>query len=114
GLTTEQAQFQNGPGAGATWKNVGAFAVGSTAPVLYGYAHKKAATGDISNMSPPSIPITPAIGSAVVVQGDGETNPQPGDTVIIYRTPQGGSDFLYLAEIPEPAAGTRWTFTDTL
>jgi hypothetical protein len=93
------------------WQNKGPYSVPSTAPVSYGYAFKNPTTGDISNMSPTSIPITVIQGNEVLVQGDGST--QPGVTqVVIYRTPQGGSTFLYLDTIPNPAPGVKWSYLD--
>ena len=98
---------------GVIWVNVGPFAVTATAPVMYGYEFMNSKTDDISNMSPPSAPISVLRGNQVVVQGDGST--QPGvDTVVIFRTAQGGSTFLYLDQIPNPPAGVKWTYTDNI
>lgn len=94
------------------WQNTGAYTVPSSAPVVYGYAFKNSTTGDISNMSPVSNPILVIQGNEVQLQGDGST--QAGvDTIVIYRTAQGGSTFLYLDEIPNPPSGQKWTYIDT-
>jgi len=93
------------------WQNTKAYAVPSTAPVAYGYAFKSSLTKDISNMSPVSAPILVIQGNEVLVQGDGST--QAGiDTIVLYRTAQGGSTFLYLAEFPNPAPGVKWSYID--
>ena len=91
------------------WLNSGPYAVPGTAPIQYGYAYKNA-SGDISNMSPASVPITVIQGNQVTVSGAGSTDPQV-TTVYIYRTAQGGSTFLYLDQVPNPA-GATWTYTD--
>jgi hypothetical protein len=108
--------WQTEPGAyttdgGITWVNSGNFASGTTAPWLYGYAYKNA-TGDIGNMSPPSAPISVAKGGEVIMQGDYSTAPQ-NQTVVLYRTTQGGSTYFLLDEIPNVTSGGLWTYTDT-
>ena len=95
------------------WQNIGPFAVQGTAPVQYGYAYMNSATDDISNMSPASTPITIMKGNQAIVQGDGSSDPQV-DTVIIYRTAQGGSTFLYADQIPNPGGGQTWTWIDNV
>jgi hypothetical protein len=93
------------------WLNGGPFAVAATAAAQYGYAYQNSTNTDLSNMSPPSVPITVSQGGQVIVQGVGSG--QAGiDTIPIYRTPQGGSIFLLLATIPNPGAGNIWTYTD--
>jgi len=94
------------------WQNSGPFNVPGTAPVQYGYAFKNAVTGDISNMSPKSTPIIVIQGNQVQIQGDGSTQGGVG-TIILYRIPQGGSTFLFLAEFPNPSPGVKWTYIDT-
>ena len=95
---------------GITWINTGNFASGTTAPWKYGYAYKKSAPPvDVSNMSPPSLPISVSKGGDVIVQGIGSAQ---GDTVVIYRTEQGGAIFYWLDEIPNPGAGVIWRYTD--
>jgi hypothetical protein len=92
------------------WQNTGPFSVGGTAPVIYGYAYENSTTVDISNMSPKSNPITVIEGNDVTLTGARST--QAGvDTVVIYRTAQGGSTFLQLATIPNPPSG-QWSYVD--
>lgn len=93
------------------WVNAGPWAVGTTATVQWGYAFKNSLTGDISNMSPASAQVSVLQGNQVTLQGDGSPDPQV-DTIVIYRIPQGGSQFLYLTEIPAPAAGQKWIYYD--
>jgi hypothetical protein len=94
------------------WKNAGPWSVAGTGPVRYGYAYKKNSTGDISNMSPPSAYMTAVSGMETIVSGPGDPNYQVGDTIIVYRTAQGGSTFLKLAEIQGVASGQTWNFID--
>lgn len=94
------------------WKNTGPFAPAGTAPVRYGFAYKNAVTGDISNMSPPSEFVTVIQGNQVTIKGDYSS--QSGvDTIILYRTVQGGSTFLFLDQIPNAATTGQWTYIDT-
>jgi len=94
------------------WKNLGPFAPAGTGPVQYGYAFKNSITGDISNMSPKADPITVIQGDQVTIQGNGST--QSGvDTIVLYRTTQGGSTFLLLAEFANPSPGAQWTYIDS-
>jgi hypothetical protein len=111
-----QPTWATEPGAyttdgGITWVNAGNFASATTAPWRYGYAFKNSSNKDISNMSPPSAPISVNKGGEVIVQGQGSADPQV-DTIVLYRTTQGGSTFFLLDEIPNPGA-TLWTYTDT-
>jgi hypothetical protein len=92
------------------WVNAGPWAVASTATSQWGYAYENSATGDISNMSPGSTPITTLLGNQVTLQGAGSADPQV-DTIILYRIAQGGSTYLYLDSIPNPGAG-MWTYVD--
>jgi hypothetical protein len=98
---------------GVIWQNAGPFAPAATGTVQYGYAYKDSATSDLSNMSPASAPILVQLGNEVTVQGVGPTTAQ-GDTIYIYRTAQGGSLFLYLAQIASPGVNQPWTYVDTL
>jgi hypothetical protein len=94
------------------WQNVGNFAAGATAAVQYGYAYQDSTNTDLSEMSPPSVPVTVIKGGQVVIQGVGTADP-PIDTIPIYRTAQGGSTFLLLDTIANPGAGVTWTYIDT-
>jgi hypothetical protein len=93
------------------WQNGGAFAVAQTAPVQYGYEYQNATVNDLSEMSPPSPPITIMEGNHAVVQGVGSGQAGVG-SIVIFRTAQGGSTFLQAATIPNPGAGQIWTWTD--
>jgi hypothetical protein len=109
--------WQTQPGAyttdgAAIWVNAGNYSSGTTAPWRYGYAYKNPTTKDISNMSPPSAPISVSKGGEVIVQGVGSTDGQ-AQTIVIYRTEQGGSTFFLLDEISSPGGGATWTYTDT-
>jgi len=95
-----------------TWKNTGAFAPATTAPVQYGFAYKNSVTNDISNMSSPTDFVSITQGNQVTLKGQGSTAVGV-DTIVIYRTVQGGSTFLLLAEIANPPSGTQWQYTDT-
>lgn len=83
---------------------------GSTAAVRYGYAYMNSRTGDISNMSPASDPISTSDGQMMVVEGVGSTDTQV-DRVIIYRTTHGGSTFLYAGQV---ANAPTWNFGDSV
>lgn len=98
---------------GVVWLNAGPFASGATAPAQYGYAYANSITDDISDMSPASVQISVSVGGQVIVQGQGSADPQV-NTIPIYRTPQGGSTFLYLDEVPNPGGGKLWSYIDTL
>lgn len=92
------------------WINQGPLAIAATAAVQYGYAYMNSVTNDISNMSPVSPNLTLEEGNQVVVTGPRSSDPQV-DTIVIYRTLQGGSTFFQLATIPNPATG-NWTYND--
>jgi hypothetical protein len=97
---------------GVVWINKGPVAISADYPTQYGYAYENSKTLDISNMSPPSAPITLAEGNQVVIQGPVSSNPDI-DTVVLYRILQNGSTFLYLDQIAvTPSQGT-WTYNDT-
>lgn len=93
------------------WQTTQAFSVPSTAPVQYGYEYMNSATDDLSSMSPKSTQITVIQGNQVIVQGDGCAD-QQCDSIVLFRTAQGGSTFLQLAIIPNPGGGVKWTYTD--
>jgi hypothetical protein len=93
------------------WQNTGAYNVPNSAPVTYGYEYMNSKTDDLSNMSPRSNSILVIQGNQVSLQGDGTADPQV-DTIVIFRTAQGGSTFLYLGQIANPGGGLKWTYTD--
>ena len=94
------------------WQNAGPWGVPATAAVIYGYAYKNSVTNDISSMSPASQPISVIGGNQVTVKGAYSPDTQV-DTVVLYRTEQGGSTFFYLDEIPNIPTGTTWSYGDT-
>ena len=115
--TTPPQQWQTELGAltednTMEWVNIGSYAAGGTGAVQYGYAYENSTTLDISNMSPPSLTITVTLGNQVTIQGDGSADPQV-DKIVLYRTAQGGSTFLYMATIANPGGGKKWTYIDT-
>jgi hypothetical protein len=97
------------------WLNTGPFAVPGTAPVIYGYAFASTDSNgdfiDISNMSPQSNALTVIQGNQVTLTGQGSADPQVS-TIVLYRTAQGGSIFLYLDQIPNPPVGQQWSYID--
>lgn len=94
------------------WVNIGSYAVAGTGALLYGYAYQNGVNLDLSEMSPPSIPITVALGNQVTIQGDGSADPQV-TKIPIYRTEQDGAIFFLRDTIDNPGAGQRWTYVDT-
>ena len=92
------------------WKNTGPFAPAGSAPVRYGYAFKNSVTKDISSMSPATANVTFLQGNWITLRGNGSTDSQ-ADKIIIYRTAQGGSTFLFLDEIANTGA-TQWQYVD--
>jgi hypothetical protein len=110
--------FNDGIGAltvdgSVLWNTTKDFASAATAPRQYGYAYKNSVTKDIGNMSQASLTISVIANNAVTIQGDRPTVPSD-DTIILYRTAQGGSTFLYLTEFSSaPIGGGQWTYTDS-
>lgn len=99
------------------WSNMGPLAAGSTGAAgtgtwIYGYAYKNSVANTVSSMSGQSDPILLSANSFILVQGDGCAD-QQCDTIIVFRTTQGGGDIWWLGEIPNPGAGNTWTFSDT-
>lgn len=94
-----------------TWSNGGpSGGKANTAAWTYSYAGINDVTGDIGTASPISAAITQAANSYIQVQGAAFTDTQVGK-IRIYRTAQGGSLQLKLADIPNPLSGT-WTYAD--
>ena len=85
-----------------TWLFSGAFGSANTGPWIYAYSGENSISGAISTSSPESQPITQNIGQQVVVQGAGFADTQV-DTIVIWRTVQGGSTLFYLGAIPNPS-----------
>lgn len=96
---------------GVQWISAGPVTAANTANWLYGFTFKKSITKEVSNMSPFSSPILLPASSWVGVSGTG--SPDTGvDTIQVYRTPQGGSIPLLLAEIPAPLNSAPWSYQD--
>lgn len=96
---------------GAVWQTLQAFAPAETAPVQYGYEYADSALVNLSNMSPKSIQIVRQLNNEITVQGPGTGAANVGK-VVVFRTAQGGSTFLYLTTLDNPGAGNTWTFVD--
>jgi hypothetical protein len=94
------------------WINLGPYSAAGTAPWQWAYSGKDSITGQISTASPLSAPLTLAAGQLPVIQGPGLPNP-PYDTIVLWRTMQGGSTLFYDDEFPNPGAGQTWIYTDT-
>lgn len=95
-----------------SWTNQGPYSAAGTAPWYYAYAWKNSVTQHVSTASPRSLPLTLASDSMVVLQGSGSPDPQV-DTIVLYRTDQGGSLLFWMKEIPAPANGAAWTYNST-
>lgn len=102
-----------------TWMNAGPAAGGTDTTTdqvegkwYYGFAYKNSFTNEVSNMSPISEPVIPGAGTAVSISGPGPTDPQV-DTIMLFRTLQGGSTFFWLAEASTQfVSGGSWTYLD--
>lgn len=95
------------------WTNGGPYSAANTDAWIYAYAWKNSVTGHVSTASPLSSPITLGADNQVVLQGPGSPDPQV-DTIVLYRTLQGGSLLFWMAEIPAPIPlGSTWTYHST-
>lgn len=95
-----------------TWSNSGNYAAPNTGAWIYAYSGQNSITGHISTASPLSPSIIQGAGQQVVIQGSGFSDTQV-DTIVLWRTVQGGSTLFYLDTIPNPGAGQSWIYTDT-
>lgn len=95
------------------WKNVGPFGKANTGAWIYAYSYKNSITGHISTASQQSDPIVVSAGKLAVIQGAGSADSQV-DTIVIWRTVQGGSSLFFLDEISNPGSGKNWVYTDTI
>jgi len=95
----------------ATWSNTGSFSSANTEPWIYAYSFGNDISAGVSTASAQSVPITPALGNQVVLQGTGSPDTQC-TTIWIWRTDQGGSVLLLLDQIPNPG-NKAWIYTDT-
>lgn len=95
----------------ATWQNTGQGVAAGTAPWQWAYAYKNSITGAVSTASPLSAFLTINENNYAFLQGQGSTDSQV-DTIVIFRTVQGGSILLYEDEIPNPKNGGTWQYID--
>jgi hypothetical protein len=96
-----------------SWTNGGPYSAAATDTWIYAYAYKNSVTGHVSTASPLSTPIVLGADNQVVLQGPGSTDAQV-DTIVLYRTLQGGSLLFWMAETPAPTpAGSTWTYHST-
>lgn len=96
-----------------TWSNIGPFAPGATGSCFYAYSFKNSVTDTVSTASPLSASFLLRVNHSAIVQGPGSPDPQ-ADTVQIFRTTQGQTVLLLLAEIPLlGGSSSLWTYTDT-
>jgi hypothetical protein len=95
----------------AVWENAGNYSAAATAAVQYGFSFKNSTTDTVSTMSPVSAASVVAAGNFNVVSGPGSPDTQT-DTIVIFRTLQGGGIFLEDDEIPAPPPGQNWTYDD--
>jgi hypothetical protein len=116
GATAPTWQSANGAttreGTGLRWINSGPYSAPSTGAWIWAYSGKNSISGHISTASPVSQPLLVSSGHLAVIQGTGPTDPQE-DTIVLWRTVQGGSLLLYDDEFPNPGAGQAWVYTDT-
>lgn len=98
------------------WRNGGNVTAPNTAAWFYGFAFKNSVTKHVSTMSPASTPIVLAASSYISLSGQGDPNFSADgvDTIEIYRSLQGGpsSTLLFLTDIPAPANGASWNYSD--
>lgn len=96
-----------------TWSEAGPSPLMSnTGAWTYWFAYKNSLTGHVSTVSPVSVPIILAANSYINVSGPNSSDKQV-DTVEIYRTAQGGSLPLFLADVPIVfAANSTWNYSD--
>jgi hypothetical protein len=94
------------------WLNSGPFGEANTGAWIYAYSYKNSITGHIGTASQESAPILVSADNLAIIQGAGSSATQI-DTIVIWRTVQGGSVLFFLDEIPNPGGGATWTYTDT-
>jgi hypothetical protein len=95
----------------AIWQNTGQGVAAGTAPWQWAYSYKNSITRAVSTASPLSSSLTINKNNYAFLQGQGSTDPQV-DTIVIFRTVQGGSLLLYEDEIPNPKNGGTWQYVD--
>lgn len=96
----------------ATWVNAGAYAKASLGTIGYAFSYKSSVTKTESSMSAP-VYVRVRARSRVTIEGPGSPDPQI-DTIVIYRTVDGGSTFMFDTAIPAPLTGAAgmWGYTD--
>jgi hypothetical protein len=97
---------------GLSWLNGGPYSAANTGAWRWAYSGKNSITGHVGTASPMSIELVTAAGQLPVVQGQGLSDIQI-DTIVLWRTEQGGSTLLYNDEFGNPGAGQTWIYTDT-
>lgn len=110
-----KAGVTTGDGA-QNWLNAGPYTAAGTAAWLWAYSGKNSITGHIGTASPLSPSLTVSQGQQPVLQAPGLANDSQIDTIVLWRTLQGGNVLLKLDEIPNPAVGAvanSWIYTDT-
>lgn len=98
--------------SGITWINDGT----SQQLVFQGYTYAFAfhtIYGHVSTASPVTVNMGPALGTTYTAKlgGNGSADPQC-DFIWIFRTSDGGFNYQFLGQVPNPGAGA-WTLTDT-
>ncbi len=97
------------------WTNNGANAshgVFEQTGATYGYCYYSTATGHYSTMSPASGNTGAQANQDITVGGDYSTDPQV-DRVAVFRTPDGGSTWLWIQDLANNTAGGTWSWVDT-
>lgn len=112
--------WQRGPGqttsdGTAVWTNEGhnsSAGVFEQSGASYLYCYRNSTTGHYSTASPVSAGTGQQANQNITVQGAYSTDQQV-DQVAVFRTADGGSTWLYLAEVANNSAGGTWSFVDT-
>ena len=105
GLTT-------GPDGTETWLMIPPVYLSASVGYQYYYAFYNSATGQVSNVSPISLPTGPLSGNQLTIVGSRSTDPQV-DMIAIYRNVDGGAFYYQLATIANPLVST-WSYVDTV
>lgn len=103
--------FNNTIEGALTWKNFGPYLALAFRGWQYSYAYHSI-DGSLSSLSPLSS-LTYAVIAGLRPFGAFSTNPQV-DSIYIFRTADGQSTPLFLANIPNVVTGGTWGFTDQL
>ncbi|HET6220179.1 MAG TPA: hypothetical protein VFE27_24335 [Acidobacteriaceae bacterium] len=98
------------------WLNAGPYTPANTDAWIWAYSGKNSITGHIGTASPLSLPLTVAQSNQAIIQAPGLPNDSQIDTIVLWRTLEGGSTLLFEDEFPNPAVGSdpgSWIYTDT-